>query len=635
MSESVRALDVGGAFDDFLPGYQPRAQQQAMAEAVEQAIHDDDVLIVEAGTGVGKTFAYLTPAILSRGKVIVSTGTKALQDQLFEKDLPTVIRALGADHKTAILKGRANYLCLYRMKQTQSEGRLSSRDEVAHLNYIREWSTVTPSGDKSACLDVPEESSIWPQVTSTTDNCLGQECDSYDECFVMKARKQAQEADLVVINHHLFFADLSLKESGFVELLPDANTIVLDEAHQLPEIAGAFFGVSVTSRQLNDLARDLLAEYFNDASDISELRDITDDIKKATADFRLAMGMDNQQRQAWLPVLEKQDVDDAYMNLMETMEEVIELLKPIAERGKGLESCMRRSLAIHSALHYMGESQKDYVLWFETFRKGFSLHATPLEVRELFRQQIGRHLCSWVLTSATLTVDHRFDHFAKRLGLEDATTLRQDSPFDYQHNARLYLPQMPEPSSRDFVSTLVEKSLPLIRACEGRAFLLFTSYRAMNEAADLLDGQLEYPVLVQGEQPKGQLLKTFREHGNALLLGTSSFWEGVDVRGDALSLVVIDKIPFASPSDPVLEARLAAMQEAGENPFMQYQVPQAVVSLKQGVGRLIRDVTDKGLLMLCDPRLSSKFYGKIFLRSLPKMTRCQSEEDAVEFLRHL
>ncbi len=616
-------LDEHGVFARNIEGFQARPQQQAMAAAVAELLAGSGVLVVEAGTGVGKTYAYLAPTLASGERVILSTGSKTLQEQLFFKDLPVVRKALGLSIKSALLKGRANYLCLQRMKMTLLDGRLADRREVGWLRRIEDWSHLTTHGDIAEMTAVPRDAGIWPKVTSTIDNCLGAECDDYQECYVVKARRKAQEADVVVVNHHLFFADMALKEEGFGELLPAADIVVLDEAHQLPDIASTFFSETVSSRQLQEWARDTRAESLSGAADMPQIRDQLGVLEKAVLDLRLAMDSPGQ-RAPWSRLRDQPGIRVHTHTLLEAMHALTDVLAQVAERSKGLALCHERLLELEACLQRMQSPQTDVVQWYETFTRSFTLTATPLDVSTPLRRCMDALPCRWVLTSATLAVGDSFDHFTARLGVNDAVKLQLDSPFDYWHNALLYLPaDLPEPQQPDFVEKMVEAAIPVIKACGGRTFMLFTSYRALNEAAALLVDEFEYPLLIQGESPQREMIERFRELGNAVLLGTASFWEGVDVRGEALSCVIIDKLPFAAPNDPVLEARLDTLRRQGSNPFAEYQLPQAVISLKQGVGRLIRDQADRGLLMICDVRLRSRSYGRIFLDSLPRMPRTQ------------
>lgn len=595
-----------------------------MAEVVAEALDAHKTLIVEAGTGTGKTYAYLAPALVSGKKVIISTGTRNLQDQLYHKDLPVVRQALGGAATVALLKGRANYLCLHRLGLLEAGGQLR-REQSAELSRIRAWAGRTHSGDIAEVTDVPENSSIWPLVTSTADNCLGSDCPDFLNCHVMKARRKAQEADILVINHHLFFADLAIKEEGFAELLPGADAFILDEAHQLPEVAGHFFGLTLSSRQLIELAQDTVAEQRRDAPDFDVLVERARRLEQVTLELRLALG-EEPRRAPWYVVAGLSQVSSAIDSLGKTLEDLGAVLKEAAVRGRGLENCLRRSEELLKRLHGLTQSEaEDSAHWFETHRRRFTMNLTPLEVAPLFREYVRRYQSAWIFTSATLAVGEGFEHFKGRLGVDEAETLRLESPFDFARNALLYHPPgLPDPASPGYTEALLEAALPVLEASRGRAFLLFTSYRALWEAAAALKDRLDYPLLVQGSQPKGELLARFRDLGNAVLLGTASFWEGVDVRGQALSCVIIDKLPFTSPSDPVLQARIETRRRRGGNPFIEYQIPHAVITLKQGVGRLIRDCHDRGVLMLGDPRLLSRSYGRLFLDSLPPMARTRS-----------
>lgn len=628
----AQLLGAKGPLANVVPGYAPRAQQRIMAEAVARALENDEILIAEAGTGTGKTFAYLAPALLSGKRVIISTGTRNLQDQLYHKDLPVVRKALGVPARTALLKGRANYLCLYRLATTEASGRFRGGQQAAEFQRIRTWAGRTQHGDIAEIDNVPEASPLWSQVTSTADNCLGSTCPHLQDCHVLKARRRALEADVLVINHHLFFADMVVKEDGFSELLPGADAFILDEAHQLPEVGGHFFGLSLTSRQLRELAGDTVAEQLGDAPDFVAVRERAERLDKTVADLRLALG-GAPRRAPWAEVADCTEVCSAIEELAEALKLLNESLKEAAERGKGLANCLRRGEELGERLEcLLGFGGEDHVRWFETHIRSFSLNLTPLEIAPALRARMASYQSAWVFTSATLAVGDRFEHFAGRLGLDDARTLRLESPFNFARNALLYHPTgLPDPASPNYTQAMIEAALPVLAASRGRAFLLFTSYRALHEAATSLQGRIAFPLLLQGSLPKGELLARFRALGNAVLLGTASFWEGVDVRGEALSCVVIDKLPFASPGDPVLQARIEAIRRRGGNPFLEYQLPHAIISLKQGVGRLIRDVHDRGVLMLCDPRLLSKSYGRLFLDSLPTMMRTRCLERVQHF----
>ena len=628
----VELLGASGPFARVLPGFRPRREQQHLADAVARALDGRTTLVGEAGTGTGKTFAYLVPAILSGGRVVVSTGTRHLQDQLFHTDLPLVRRALDVDFDACLLKGRANYLCRERLTRARAHPALSDAASRRHLAIIDEWARATATGDVAEVVAVPEDSPVWQHVVSHPEYCAKHERDELEGCFVHAARKRAQESDVVVVNHHLLCADLALKEEGFGDLLPSADGFVVDEAHQLPDVAAQFFGRKLSSRQLLDLAGDTIGEQVHEAPDFVELRERAMELETGVRHFRLAFGSDPA-RDAWSDVRDT----DAVARELERMEVLlgglVEALEEVAKRGKGLESCHKRAqthaatlasfIAPESGKPASGKSGSggDWIHWYETFRTGFSLNMTPMTVAEPFRRAMEGLPAGWVFTSATLAVGGDFGHFRGRLGLTTCDEVQVDSPFDYTRNALLYLPPgLPEPQRPGYTIAVMEAVLPVIEASEGRAFLLFTSHRALREAARWLEERgVPYPLLVQGRGAKRELLETFQSLGNAVLLGTSSFWEGVDVRGEALSLVVIEKLPFGSPGDPVTKARIERMKSDGGDPFHEYQIPEAAIALKQGVGRLIRDVTDRGVLVLCDPRVRSRGYGELFLTSLPPM----------------
>jgi ATP-dependent DNA helicase DinG len=625
-------LGPTGPLARHVPGFAARSQQQDMAEAVTRALENDEMLIAEAGTGTGKTYAYLVPALLCGKKVMISTGTKNLQDQLFHRDLPTVRKALGVSTSVALLKGRANYLCYHRLEM--SEGRRLRPEQQDQMARIRTWLGRTERGDIAELSEIPEDAAIWPQVTSTTDNCLGGDCPVYSDCFVVKARKDAQAAEVLVVNHHLFFADLALRDEGFGEVLPGVNAFIFDEAHQLPGVASTFFGSNLSARQLTELGRDAQIEILAEAPDVTSVEASITKLDKAVRDFRLALGNDVK-RAPWASMDDNAALIAATEDLAESLARLESDLEPLAERGKGLERNWRRCLELKARLDQFvdgGSEEQGVIQWFETHARGFVLHMTPLEVSETFRSYVDKHKSAWIFTSATLAVGEDFTHFSRELGIEDAHARRWDSPFDFAKQALLYVPTaLPQPNVPDYTDAVINAARPVIEASGGRAFFLLTSYRALNIVARALEGNIDYPLLVQGSLPRGELLERFRELGNAVLVGTSSFWEGVDVRGEALSCVIIDKLPFSSPGDPVMQARLEAMRERGLNPFFDYQVPQAAITLKQGVGRLIRDVSDRGVLMICDPRLFGKGYGRIFRQSLPPMPVSRDVADVQRF----
>jgi ATP-dependent DNA helicase DinG len=603
-----------------------------MAAAIQDAIGRNGVLVAEAGTGTGKTFAYLVPALLSGGKVIVSTGTKTLQDQLFDRDLPAVREALASGASAALLKGRANYVCLYRLGRARAEARLESREQAAQLGRIEQFSRLSTTGDRADLAEVPEDAPVWAHATSTRENCLGQECPDYGDCFVMRARRNALAAEIVVVNHHLFFADVVLRDEGVAELLPACNTLIFDEAHQLPETARMFFGETVSSAQLVELSRDLRLELRAAGGASPELDALASRLEKAARDLRLAFG-DAGSRLGWTQAMALPSFSDCLIKLKQALHAVREPLASQAERSEGLESCARRAGVAHALLARLHEEAVNEVRWVEVFGQAVQLHLTPLSSAELFQKQMADHPRAWIFTSATLAVGEDFGHFTRELGLPRAEARRWASPFDFARQALLYVPQglPPEPNAPGFTEAVVEAALPVLRASRGRAFLLFTTLRALRRAHELLRDRLPYPLLVQGTGSRSELLERFRSLGNAVLLGSQSFWEGVDVRGEALSVVVIDKLPFAPPDDPVLAARIEGLRAQGGNPFTELQLPQAVLQLKQGAGRLIRDEADRGVLMLCDPRLISKPYGKRIVASLPAMKRTRSLEEVEAF----
>jgi len=614
-----------------------RPQQVEMAERIAAAMQNCRVFIAEAGTGTGKTFAYLIPALSSGGKVIVSTGTKTLQDQLFNKDLPTVRAVLKAPVKVALLKGRANYVCHYHLQRALDDGRFLSREDAAHARRISAFAKTTQSGDKAECSDVPETSPVWNAVTSTRDNCLGQECPNARECFVLAARREAMEADLVVVNHHLFFADVMLRDEGTAELLPACNTVIFDEAHQLPEVASLFFGESVSSAQVLDLARDARSEGLASARDCLDLPDLSRKLEKAAKDLRLAVGVETGRFSA-LQLGDRDGFEHGLTGLQEALASFAALLETQAQRSEGLENCWRRcGELIERFKRWQQADNAGYVHWAEAYTHSLQLNATPLDVAEIFRKQMGGHPRAWIFTSATLAVQGKFDHYAGELGLGDADAACWQSPFDYHRQSLLYAPLgLPEPNSWGYTEAVVDAAFPALKAAQGGTFFLCTSLKAMRRIRELLeqriaDEGLDIPLLMQGEASKNELLERFRFHGNAVLVGSQSFWEGVDVRGEALSLVVIDKLPFAPPDDPVLSARIERMNKEGRNAFMEYQLPRAVINVKQGAGRLIRDESDRGVLMICDPRLTGKPYGRRVWQSLPPMKRTRELAEVLDF----
>jgi ATP-dependent DNA helicase DinG len=635
MTALETAFGPEGPLARELRGFSPRRAQVEMARATAAAIEQGGNLVAEAGTGTGKTLAYLVPALLSDKKVIISTATKTLQDQLFHKDLPVVRHALARPIRTALLKGRGNYLCLYRLENNLGFRAGQDARDARALGLIRRWARATRTGDIAEAHDIPEQSPYWAAATSTVDNCLGQDCPRYGDCFLVKARNRAREADALVINHHLLWADWTLRNEGFGELLPQAEVIIVDEAHQFLESAAQFLGAAISSRQLLELANDIVIERLREAPDATALVAAAEKLEHLADAARLTLGVDAR-REAWHAVATDTGVGDAFTALSEQLQALESQLRGQAVRGKGLESCHKRCQDLQLRLQAFFEGDREqHIRWFETRKRGFSLNQTPLEIAETFTRFRNLTRAAWIFASATLTVAGNFDHFTRRLGLSGARCLAWDSPFDYARQCLLYLPpDLPVPGSPRYTAAVLEATLPVLRASQGRAFMLFTSHQALNEAARGLSDHGAYPLFVQGAQPKTRLLEAFKASDHGVLLGTATFWEGVDVPGPTLSCVIIDKLPFASPSDPVLSARLESLREAGVNPFPAHQLPAAIIALKQGAGRLIRHPDDRGVLMLCDPRLLAKSYGRLFLDSLPRIPRTRKVEDVERFFAH-
>jgi ATP-dependent DNA helicase DinG len=632
---SALALGSDGALARAIPGFDPRPTQGQMAEAVAACIDERGCLVAEAGTGTGKTYAYLVPALLSGARTIISTGTRALQDQLYHRDLPRVRDALGVGCKTALLKGRSNYLCWYRLERARGEGQFASREQVAQLQQIHGWAGRSARGDIAELDAIPEDSPLWREVTSTAENCLGSECPFWDDCFVVRARASAQAADVVVVNHHLLFADMALKQEGFGEILPGAHAFVLDEAHQLPELASQFFSVTVSHRQLQELGRDALSECANVVGALAELQLPVRQLDQALRELRLALDP-LPSRAALDRVLENTEALAALRAVEDALVALAAALAAQAERSPGMETCAERADDLLLTLRDLtGSDAPGQVRWYEVSGRGFSLSQTPLDVAAPLRSYREASGAAWIFTSATLAVGGRFEHFSAQLGLGEPDTLLEPSPFDFPTQALAYLPKgLPEPAQRDFGDALLHAVRPVLEASNGRAFLLFTSHRALREAAEKLELDCPFPLFVQGTMPRSALLDAFRASGNGVLLGAASFWEGVDVAGEALTVVVIDKLPFAAPDDPVLEARLEALRRRGGNPFRDWQLPAAVIALKQGAGRLIRTHGDRGVLVLCDTRLVTKSYGRIFIDSLPPFARTRELRQVLDFLHH-
>lgn len=636
MSKTSFLFASDGKLSKAIEGFVPRQAQTDMAVAVEDTIKQKVPLIVEAGTGTGKTFAYLAPALLSERKTIVSTGTKNLQEQLFHRDLPLVRKALGSNSKTALLKGRANYLCIHRLKQHGGNSTLLDRQTLVELTQVREWASGTKTGDMGDMKSLPEDAKVLPFVTSTVDNCLGKDCSDYEDCYMVKARRKALDADVVVVNHHLFFADMALKDTGFGELIPEADLVVFDEAHQIPDVASEYFGERFSSRQMQDISRDIEVVYRTVLKDAKQLQSAAEKCKMIAADLRILFP-DNPQKGNWRQMLSREDIQLQISKLTDSLAVLYEVLKLHIGRDKDLDNVYERVADAKAKLTRLTDTTLQGVsLWYETTQRHIILNLTPLSIAKRFAEFIAEPKRSWVFTSATLMVDGAFKHFQRQMGLSDASTLSLDSPFDYPKQAMLCVPRfLPEPNAREMRATLLDISIQLVKASRGRCFLLFTSHATLNAIAAQLEDKIDNPILVQGTTTKRTLLERYIENKDAVLLGTGAFWEGVDVRGDDLTCVLIDKLPFASPDDPLLQARIEDCRKSGGNPFAQLQIPQAAIALKQGAGRLIRDETDKGVLVICDNRLVTKDYGKIFMGSLPDMHRTRDLSKAIDFLQQI
>lgn len=636
MSLVAHAFSQSGLLAKILKGYSPRQAQIDMAVEVDLAIENKASLIVEAGTGTGKTFAYLIPSLLSEKKIIVSTGTKNLQEQLFHKDIPLIRKAMATNAQIALLKGRANYLCIYRLELYVKERGQLDAAMLADFVNVRKWANSTTSGDIGELVNVAEDSGIFPYVTSTVDNCLAKDCPHFDDCYLINARKKAIDADVVVVNHHLFFADMALKDTGFGELIPKADVVIFDEAHQIPDIASEYFGEAFSTRQILDLCSDVIQQFHTELTDVKQLGKAAEKCQKTAQEFRLLFNHDPE-RGNWRDKINLPRFNQAFKNLKTDLDFLYQVIKLCLSRNEAIDNCFERSVNILSKYEIMANvEQNGMSFWYETTRRHVVLHLTPLSVAEKFSDYIKDSNAGWVFTSATLAVNGGFEHFSDQLGLTQATTLLVDSPFDYINQSQLIVPRyLPAANHPQRAQALANIAMPLIEASQGACFFLFTSYRMLNQVAEILSEHIQNPLLVQGQMSKRKILDEFIARDSAVLLATASFWEGVDVRGDKLTCVIIDKLPFASPDDPMLQARSEDVRRQGGDPFSEIQLPQAVIALKQGVGRLIRDVTDQGVMVICDDRLVTRPYGQVFLKSLPDMRRSRNIEKASHFLATL
>ena len=630
-----------GPLSEIIDNFHEREDQINMAKIVNKTIEEKDSLIVEAGTGIGKTFSYLVPALMNGGKVVISTATKNLQDQLFLKDIPTIRDALKIPININILKGRSNYICQLRMENALLEGQFLNREDAKFIHEIKKISDHSDVGEISEFNNIPETSTIWPFVTSTKENCLGQDCEFFKSCFVIKARKKAIASEVVIVNHHLFFADFVLKDAELSEILPKADTVIFDEAHQISEIAPIFLGENISTNHIIYLVQDINQIFSKHIKDKKKLIELSKSITDLT--ISLNTFFDKRNQRIGIEKIEKLDSFKEIINdLLSNLNKLCIFFNAYSEQDIELKKINERIEEIIIKLeNWIKDTNQDYVYWIDIFLKSIQFNITPISVAENFRKFQENNKAAWIFTSATLAVNSSFEHFQSLMGLENAKTKLLKSPFNYSKNAYLYVPkEMPETSNRLFNNHLVSQIYPLLLAAKGRAFILSTSIKSMNEIKSLLEDEFEknnvnYPIFIQGAGSKTKLLEQFKHHGNAVLIGSLSFWEGVDVRGENLSLVIIDKLPFQSPGDPIFESKINMLSAKGINAFMTFQLPKAIISLKQGAGRLIRDELDKGVLMICDQRIVSKPYGKRFWQSLPSFKRTRNQEDVIEFLKHL
>lgn len=692
-----RFFSDDGPFAGAVSTFTKRNAQTELAQAIEDTFSKHSMLVAEAGTGTGKTWAYLVPALLAPGKVIISTGTRNLQDQIYNKDVPQVCKAMGIPALVSVLKGRSNYVCHHYLKELESsEAGLRSKSEAPQLQAIRRFTDRTSTGDKADCTAVPENADIWHRVTSTADNCLGSDCQFFEDCFTNKARARAQEADVVVINHALFLADMALRQEGIFDLLPGADAVVFDEAHQLPDYATRFLGEQISGQKIADWERRSLATVRLQLKGVSkEIEALIQAASSALMEFRLQLKPleEMQNQQALVQNLPNYDrVMGRFDELTEAIQTVVKALLKYQEKHPDIQAVTREGATIYDGLMRWSRSHKregeaesaaqtqtqskakeelketeqsqssdslselvaqemeeeiktvtefketPYVCWINLTQNAFQLQRAPLSVRHFGKFK--RPEQAWVFTSATLSVNGNFDHFVNNLGLYDAEERVWDSPFEYQNNTIMLIPKLPLPDDFSFRDKFIDVLMPLIKATHGGVLILCTSLRAVDEFAEKLLERLdkeniERPLLKQGENSRGYLMEKFREEGNAILVGSASFWEGVDFPGDLLTLVAIDKIPFMSPDDPVLDARIKDCEERGGSPFFEIQIPHAAIALKQGAGRLIRSESDAGVLVIGDVRLVEKGYGKRLWKGLPDFYRTRETADALQFLTYL
>jgi ATP-dependent DNA helicase DinG len=651
MSAVTHAFAAGGVLARADPGYVQREVQQRMAGAVAQAIEQQAALVAEAGTGVGKTFAYLVPLLLSGRRALVSTATKSLQDQLFLRDLPRLRAALGVPVRLALLKGRASYLCLHRLEQARQDAQLPDRFAVRALARVERWAHATRSGDLAEVEGLDERSPVIPLVTSTRDNCLGTECPQHRHCHVMNARREAMAADVVVVNHHLFFADVALRDSGVAELLPTVDAVVFDEAHQLVETGVQFLGTVLGSAQVLDFARDLLAAGLQQARGLEPWPELASGCEHAARELRLAAAgpqpqeLRGTQKRRWSEVAAQPGFATALEAAAAACKAAAEALQRASAIGPDFAKLHERAAQLGAlAACFAAPCADGHVRWVDLSPHQLRLVESPLDIRAALGAQRAAGPKAWIFTSATLGDDERLSWFTAGTGLADAQTLRLGSPFDYPNHARLWVPRrFPKPSEPGHAAAVGQLAARCAGALGGRTFVLTTTLRALRVVADALHERLQHSttpidVLVQGSGPKRTLLQQFLAPGSgrgAVLVGSQSFWEGIDVPGDALQCVLIDKLPFPPPNDPLVEARVKQIEGEGRNPFNDYFVAEAAVSLKQGAGRLIRSEKDRGLLVICDPRMALMGYGRRLCAALPPMPQVDHEQDAMQWLHDL
>ena len=628
VKQTLNVFAEGGELSQAVEGYIGRPVQTQMAAEVAKAIEEAGTAIIEAGTGTGKTYAYLIPALLSNTRVVISTGTRNLQDQLFHRDIPQVLKALNIPAQVALLKGRANYGCHERIGKAIAA---ATANEIEQLMLVRDWLSKTRTGEVSELPFVQGNHTLAAKITSTAENCLGSKCPSFDECFVASARRKAVAAEVVVVNHHLLFADFMLKQEGFGQILPGADVVIVDEAHQLPELGYRFFGSRLSTRQLRDCVRDVYRE-IRELTDVSDRLELVQEFSRTVADTEnMFLSVENRMSAAQFLTPQKREI---VQRLSEGLDQLAATLADLADRAQAIANLAERFRDCRQRLNrFLDYQDAEFVCWVESLGQGGGFNATPVTIDRQYPEMVAGHAGAWIYTSATLATVNSFTPFSDSLGLKNSTDTRLESPFNFAEQARLYLPKnLPNPNTPEYMQAFFDEVKAVIDGSGGGAFVLCTSNRAVKALGDKLRAYTRFKVFVQGEEGRAELLDAFAQHGNAVLVGTSSFWEGVDVRGQALRVVAIDRLPFVAPGDPVFEARCNALEQQGKRPFTEMQLPAMIAALRQGAGRLIRDVADRGVLMIGDPRLTEKSYGRAVLRALPPMPMVRDQSDILEFL---